>query len=207
MMMGIMMMMTIIMVMPVDEPVRPSAQLSAKFVRLRSNHRHRRRLTGDCICVYLNVPCYGTYTAVCICLCTIFAGTWEYRRERLIRVPVQVSYLSVTIRIAGDFLEVASTRSEVVYAGKWARYVSLTKPLLRGTNRSNGLSTKRTVSYAVVGTSEVQEEDLCSLRHACLMRIALSDIEIRIIDMHGATRSSDFFILLIKEMNKSALGA
>jgi len=34
MIMGIMMMTTIIMVMPVDEPVQPSAQLSAKFVRL-----------------------------------------------------------------------------------------------------------------------------------------------------------------------------
>ncbi|EGI61776.1 Steroid receptor seven-up, isoform A [Acromyrmex echinatior] len=62
------------------------------------------------------------------------------------------------------------------------------KSLLRGTNCFNGLSVKRTVSYAVVGTSEVREEDLCSLRHACLMRmIALSDIEIRIIDMHGVT--------------------
>jgi len=57
-------------------------------------------------------------TATCICLCTIFAGTREYRRERLIRVPVQVSCLSVAIRVADDFLEVASARSEVVYASK-----------------------------------------------------------------------------------------
>lgn len=71
--------------------------------------------------------------------------------------------------------------------------ISAAKLLLRSTNCSSGLSAKRTVSHAVVGTSEVRREDLYTLRHARLMRmIALGDVEIRVIDTHGATRSSDF---------------
>lgn len=81
--------------------------------------RHRRRLSDDRICVYLNVPRYGTYRGVYLPLHNICRHSRVSLRETHPDSGTGVVPLLVyRSRRAGDFLEVASARSEVVYAGK-----------------------------------------------------------------------------------------